>query len=64
MEMLRTEYEIRLHHADGRLAIVMVTGAASDRDAKMQALEMLLNGITNAHILRDGELVDTVYALN
>jgi hypothetical protein len=62
---LRTaDYEIRLHHADGRLSIVMLTSTVGDADAKAQALRMLKDGIANAHIWRDGKLVDSVYGLN
>lgn len=63
-EPARRDYEIRLHHADGSLSILMLTAAASDSEAKRRARAMLSHGLTNAHIWRDGELVDSVYALH
>ncbi len=64
MRQLATDYEIRLHHADGTLSLVMITAAVSDADAKAQAALMLKDGLANAHIWRDGTLVDSIYALN
>ena len=64
MGQLATDYEIRLHHADGTLSIVMMTAAVSDADASAQAKLMLKDGLANAHIWRDGKLVDSVYSLN
>jgi hypothetical protein len=63
MGQLATDYEIRLHHADGTLSIVMITAAVSDADAAGQARIMLRDGLANAHIWRDGKLVDSIYAL-
>jgi hypothetical protein len=64
MGSLATDYEIRLHHADGTLSLVMMTAAISDADAKAQAIRLLKEGLANAHIWRDGKLVDSVYALD
>ena len=64
MGQLSTDYEIRLHHADGTLSLVMMTAAYSDADASAQARIMLKSGLANAQIWRDGKLVDAVYALN
>jgi hypothetical protein len=57
-----SNYEIRLHRPDGSLSIVMKVAAVGDTDAKNQALIMLHNGISNAHIWRDDNLVGSVYA--
>lgn len=56
------DYEIRLHRADGTLSIVMLVSAVGDLDAKAQARDMLKDGLANAHIWRDGQLVDSLYA--
>jgi len=64
MGILGTDYEVRLHRADGHLSIVMVILATSDRDAKNQAQSMLRDSIVNAHVWRDGRLVDSLYRLN
>jgi hypothetical protein len=60
MGALATDYEIRLHHADGTLSLVMITSAASDADAKAQALKKLKEGLANAHIWRERTLVDSI----
>jgi hypothetical protein len=57
------EYEIRLHHADGSLSVVMMVTAIGDADAKAQATKMLEDGLANAHIWRDGRLVDSIYRI-
>ena len=55
------DYEIRLHHADGTLSIVMMVSAIGDADAGAQATKMLEDGLASAHIWRDGTLIDTLY---
>jgi hypothetical protein len=64
MGQLARDYEIRLHYADGTLSVVMIASAVSDRDAAAQARFMLRDGLANAHIWRDGELVDSVYLVH
>ena len=56
------EYEIRLHRADGTLSIVLMTLALTHEQAKTQACALLRNGMANAHVWRDGELVDSLRA--
>ena len=56
------EYELRLHASDGRLSIVMIVLAASDREAQTKAGRMLDGVLTAAHIWRDGALVDVILA--
>lgn len=56
------DYEIRLHRIDGTLSVVMWISAAGDGDARRQAQEMLREGLSNAHIWRDGKLMDSLYA--
>lgn len=53
-------YEVRLFKSDGTLSIIMEISAIGDVDAKMQAIDMLDEGITRAEIWRDLEMVGTV----
>ncbi len=64
MSRSASDYEIRLHRADGTLSIVMLVSAVGDLDARSQAADMLKGEMSNAHIWRDGKLVDSVYALS
>ena len=57
------DYEIRMHHADGPLSVVMMISAIGDADAKAQAIKFLEDGLASAHIGRDGKLVDSVYRI-
>ena len=61
MTTAASDYEIRLHRSDGTLSIVMLISAANDQDARGQAAAMVRSEIANAHIWRDGQLVDSVY---
>jgi hypothetical protein len=57
-------YEIRLHRPDGALCIVMKVMAVGDTHAKCHALTMLRGGISSAHIWRDDDLINSIYALD
>jgi hypothetical protein len=55
-------YEIRLHRSDGALSIVMKMMAAGEAGAKHQALNMLVGGISDAHIWCGDDLIASIYA--
>lgn len=57
-----SEYEIRLHRADGTLSIVLMTLALGPEQAKTQASALLRNGMVSAHVWHDGELVGSFRA--
>ena len=61
MMYLSSHYEIRLHRSGGKLSLVMLVPAASEADARERALQMLKGNLTDAHILRDGALVNSVH---
>jgi len=50
-------YEVRLFKADGAVSIVMVTTAASERDAELQAVAMLKGEIVRVEIWSEGVLL-------
>lgn len=58
------DYEIHFHRADGTLAIVIRIAAADVAGARAQAQGMLRDGLSTAHIWRDGAVVDSVYAFD
>lgn len=55
----KVEYEIRFHHRDATLTMVMMISASSDDEARTKARRMLKGEVRNANIWRAGRLVDS-----
>lgn len=59
----KVEYEIRFHHRDATLTMVMMISAASDEEARAKARKMLKGEVCNANIWRVGRLIDSFSAI-